>query len=89
MLQCDIKNGEYTKIEMQGKFDEILSDTLNLIKAVHKGIRETNPTLAGAYRQYLSQAVLDPTSGVWEIDDRYIKVSFDAVDDKGDGGILQ
>lgn len=77
MLKCDLKNGEYTKLETGGKLDEILSDTMNLIKSIHKALHETEPELAGAYRHFLTRGVLDSTSGMWSIDDRYIKVSFD------------
>lgn len=81
MLKCDLKNGEYTKIEVGGKLDEILSDTLNVIKTVHKGLRETEPRLADVFREYLTRGLFDPASGVWIVDDKYIKVSFDAEDE--------
>ena len=89
MLKCDIKNGDHTSIEMQGKFDELLSDSLNLIKSVHKGMHETNPELAERYREYMIRGLIDSNSGVWMLDDRYIKVAFEVEDDKCGGGILQ
>lgn len=89
MLKCDIKNGDHTRIEMEGKFDELLSDTLNLIKAVHKGMNETHPKIAKRYREYMIRGLIDPSSGVWMLDDRYIRASFVGKDDESSGGILQ
>ena len=89
MLKCDIKNGDHTSIEMEGHFDEILSDTLNLLKAVHKGMNETNPVLAKKYREHMIRALIDSSSGVWMLDDRYIKAVFEGEDDEGNRGILQ
>lgn len=89
MLKCDIKNGDHTSIEIEGMFDELLSDTLNLIKAVHKGMHETKPELAERYREYMIRGLIDPSSGVWNLDDRFIKACFVAEGDESNGGILQ
>lgn len=88
MLKCDIKNGDHTSIEMEGKFDELLSDTLNLIKAVHKGMNETKPKLAEMYREYMIRGLIDSNSGVWDLDERYIKAVVRTEHDLNEG-ILQ
>lgn len=89
MLKCDIKNCDHTAVEMEGKFDELLSDTLNLIKAVYKGMHETKPELAEKYREYMIRGLIDSNSGVWKFDDRCIKACFVVADDESSGGILQ
>lgn len=89
MLKCDIKNGDHTSIEMEGKFDEILSDTLNLIKSVHKGMHENSHRMAAAYREFLIRSILDSNSGTWDLSDRYITVCFETMEGEVSGGILQ
>jgi hypothetical protein len=88
MLKCDIKNGDHTSVEMAGAFDELLSDTLNLIKAVHKGMNETKPELAEMYREYMIRGLINSNSGVWMLDDKYIKAVFETEHDLNEG-ILQ
>ena len=66
-VEIDRKDGRKTgSCQLMGSEKEIAEETLDALGTIYAAIRgEFDPALMLAFRQYLTLAVLDPSSPVW------------------------
>ena len=70
MLKCKIDREKGTaKVQAKGTQGSVRTETLVIIKEIHKAIHAQNPQAADEYKRTIIGALIDPKSPVWKIDE--------------------
>jgi hypothetical protein len=60
---------DIAKVTANGKFSDILAETLGIIKLVYEGIRENNLEAADEFKRQVQASMLDPKSPIFQIEE--------------------
>lgn len=66
MLKCKIDDDAYVEVEACGSMKTLFTDTIVLLRRIHRGIRLNNPHGAATYVEGIIAILCDKTSPFWE-----------------------
>ena len=68
MIKCNIKRHGTIMVSAKGTVDEIIPETLLLIKQLYLFIKQKNPAAANQFQRTIIGVLLDQNSPVWQED---------------------